>query len=134
MNNRHLYKAHGIGNEEWIYGYYYVTWTGQEHQHLIVDDYSKAEILPETLCHCTAASDMDSALIFENDIVSIIFGKNVGENFRANYKVVWDSDMAAFALEKGGKLLNFMHVTQNKECCKIIGNAFDNPELLKSLM
>lgn len=84
---------------------------------------------PETVCECTFTADKNNKNIYEADIVK-------RESFGGNVvgKVVWfDIGFCGFMLKCGN---TYYHIgkgehTGRADGDEIIGNIFDNPELLK---
>lgn len=82
---------------------------------------------PETICEYTGLTDKNGRKIFEGDIVETVYDGNVNPN----YVVVWDSTELDFKATNGKE-----HYKKNFEylgCCEeiiVIGNIFDNPELI----
>lgn len=83
------------------------------------------EVVPETVCQYTGLTDKNGKKIFENDVVKAICRFD-----EANMYVEYDSSIATFCLFDKDRI-GFKHLCDihNRE---IIGNIFDNPELLKS--
>lgn len=91
----------------------------------------RAEILPETLCRCTGLTDKNGKKIWENDIVGFLDASQYDNGYSEHYcigQVVWDEETISF------------QVTERLSCesyealdgeCEVIGNIFDNPELLE---
>lgn len=87
------------------------------------------EVIPDTICQCTDLKDKNGKLIWENDIV-----KDKHGNF---YKVFWQNNYYQFSwicvksdvFLIGAKwdLLSFKSFE-----IEVIGNIFDNAELLES--
>lgn len=80
------------------------------------------EIDESTLCQCTSLKDKNYKLIWENDLV-----KCGGQMF-----VSWNEQFASWCLTRKGWLYNhFFGESQEPEECEVVGNRFDNPELLE---
>lgn len=132
MNDRYLFKAKSIDNGEWIVGgLVRYGFTGKE-KYYIVPDYASdlyaMEIDPNTICQCTGLKDKNGNLIWENDIVRTIY-----DGIEHIYQVIWDKSELDFKATNGKEFYksNFEYLP----CCEeveVIGNTFDNPELLES--
>lgn len=80
------------------------------------------EIDPETLCQYIGLNDKKGNRIWENDIV----------NFGSNLRVSWHTFKASWVLSKKGWLYNhFFGEAVEAEDVEVVGNFFDNPELLE---
>ena len=128
MNDRYLYRAKRMDNGEWTYGYLYGIW---ERKYILwgitnnVPDMTEVE--PSTICQCTGLRDKNGKLIWENDIVRIVYN-----GIEYIYKVIWDVSELDFKATNGKE--NYKSNFQYLTCCEeieIIENIFDNPELLK---
>ena len=80
---------------------------------------SGIEIDHSTICQFTSLTDKNGDKIQENDIVRL------DEDL---YIVTWEEDDAMFALEDVGVVEHFSNV--DSKWCEIVGNKFDNPELI----
>ena len=129
MEERHLYRAkhiHALNKNEhldgtWVQGYYsakeYIN-TGEADRLIDI----------ATLCQCTGLKDKNGKLIFEGDIVKYIIsdGQTAGEEISA---VSW-SEYGYYP---------WMNEYECEGCdlyctvseMEVIGNIFDNPELLE---
>lgn len=138
MNDRYLYRAKRMDNGEWTYGYLYGIW---ERKYILwgmtnnVPDMTEVE--PSTICQCTGLKDKNGKLIWENDIVQRdIFGNEkigivtwmdvfiIGFQFKVENK---DGGTNFYPMSRG------MRDDDVGERCNddVIGNIFDNPELLE---
>ena len=117
-----------MDNGEWTYGYLYGIW---ERKYILwgitnnVPDMTEVE--PSTICQCTGLRDKNGKLIWENDIVRIVYN-----GIEYIYKVIWDVSELDFKATNGKE--NYKSNFQYLTCCEeieIIENIFDNPELLK---
>lgn len=130
-----LFRAKRVDNCEWAEGYVFEL---QPAQYVICDrkEYDRAstlsvweflkycthEINPETLCQFTGLMDKNGKRIWENDIV------NCGTNLR----VSWHTFKASWVLSKKGWMHNhFFGEAVEPEDVEVVGNFFDNPELLE---
>lgn len=137
MENRYLFRAKRIDTGEWIIGSLLVDKqqdieTGEQIAIIGIypseyKDFAK-KIDPSTICQCTGLKDKNGKLIWENDII-----KNDKGNL---YKAFWQDDHYQFSwvCVKSEKLP--IGAKWNFDCFRgyemeIIGNAFDNPELLE---
>lgn len=133
MLERHLFKAKRMDNGEWVFGglaycekngAYFITKMGKDHISYI--GYSQ-EVDPDTICQCTGLKDKNGNLIWENDIVMTVYDGN--EHI---YQVVWDESELDFKATNGKE--NYKSNFEYLPCCdeiEILGNCFDNPELLE---
>ena len=133
MNDRYLYRAkrknwRGLPKEKWwVEGYY--AYMQPYHYIMPKDNFdSWIEIDEKTLCACTGLKDKNGKLIFENDIV---FVKHTDgqEEYQENAKVSYT--------KRGFSPFSWEYYCDGcDDRCEIlevevIGNIFDNPELLE---
>lgn len=128
-----IFKAKRIDNSEWVEGYYQKrhNFLGNE-EHLIfpVDSHTVweyTEIDPETLCQFTGKTDKNGKRIWENDVVWLVYD---GKEYI--YQIVWDNSELDFKATNGEE--NYGSNFEYLLCCdeiEVIGNIFDNPELLQ---
>ena len=147
-----LFKAKRIGNGKWVEGYYYKM---SETTYCFKEDYERKpvpehhyilqermtdwglqnqmvqKIDPETLCQFTGLCDKNVNRIWENDIVnyngkyaSIKFGMYCSSSGYGNYNLGFYVDFPEKTLYR--KELGYWH-----EKVEVVGNIFDNPELLQ---
>ena len=141
-----LFRAKRIDNGEWVSGYYVYDYAHNAHfifsnqlvcPNCINDrriDYSVCdyEIDPDTLCQYTGKSDEDGEKIFEGDIVGFIDLYSTESGYSESSclgEVIWSKEECCF------------HVTNRLSAeswevldeCKVVGNVFDNKELLDEL-
>ena len=142
MNDRYLYRAKRTDNGEWVEGNlihvkkdYYIC----EKPYECMDEYSSLNgqsygfggfklVDQSTICQCTGLMDKNGKLIFENDIV---FVKHTDgqEEYQENAKVSYT--------KRGFSPFSWEYYCDGCDVrCEIlevevIGNIFDNPELLE---
>ena len=138
MEDRYLCKARPLGTrKQWVTGFYAVL---GEKTVIIVCEPEKfydvdsgknshgnkiVEVIPETVCQCTAMPDKNSKLIFENDIVI-----KHNDDDKEPYLIRWSENYAAWELAQCGcAMYGFFDVDFGE--IEVIGNAIDNPELLE---
>lgn len=144
MKDRYLYKAKttpkekGEFNNVWVTGNliisngkYYIHPLGNivkvenETGRIIV----MHEVISDTICQCTCLKDKNGNFIWENDIV------DRKEHYPEIVKYKdgdWIIDYSyAYDEEIGSNYCNLGFYARERECVEVIGNIFDNPELLQ---
>lgn len=110
MEDRHLFKAKRVDNGEWV-GWNALT--GIPHD---------ISIRQDTICQCTGLKDKNGELIWENDVVKINSSKvNALITFR---------DFEIICIIPSEKY--YKHRLEYDMEYEVVGNIFDNPELLES--
>lgn len=143
MEDRYLYKAKttpkekGEFNNVWVTGNLIVS-NGKYYIHPVGNVVNVKneigriivmhEVIPDTICRCTGREDKNGKLIWENDIVKDGHG-NLYKAFWQNnyYQFSWicvKTDV--FSIGAKWDLWSFKSFE-----IEVIGNIFDNPELLK---
>ena len=131
MNERYLYKAKRTNGGEWVEGYLVRSFTGIHYivkslDH-ILNQVEIYEVDPSTICQCTGLMDKNGKMIWENDIVRIVYN-----GIEHIYKVIWDVSELDFKATNGKE--NYKSNFQYLPCCEeieVIGSAIDNQELLE---
>ena len=130
MEDRYLFKAKRIDTNDWILGFLSMHKTGKYFIRPIDGSASSSEEVDKnTICQCTGLKDKNGKLIWENDIVKDEHG-NLYKAFWQNnyYQFSWicvRSD--AFLIGAKWDLWSFKSFE-----IEVIGNVFDNTELLES--
>ena len=142
MEDRHLCKARPIGTrKQWVTGFYAVL---GEKTVIIVNEPEKfydvdsgknshgnkiVEVIPKTVCWCTGLKDKNGKLIWENDVC------DRKEQYPEIVKYCngdWTLDYSyASHKESGVCYCNLGFYAEERKCVEVIGNIFDNPELLE---
>lgn len=135
-----LCKGKRIDNGEWVEGSL-IDLDIDSGYCYIVPPYKKASILPinflitdrmklvdpKTLCQFTGLCDKNGKRIWENDVVWLVC-----DGKEHIYQIVWDNSELDFKATKGEE--NYGTNYEYLLCCdeiEVIGNIFDNPELLQ---
>lgn len=137
MEDRYLFKAKSLDNGEWVQGCYIYnidrdcSESLNKFAHRIQPLYAHAyaePIDPSTICQCTGLKDKNGNLIWENDIVRDEHG-----NF---YKAFWHNNYYQFSwiCVKSDVLIGAKWDLWSFRSFEIevIGNIFDNKDLLES--
>lgn len=149
MENRYLYRAkhiHALSENEHLNGLWIVGYLSGEHHISNKDgDYL---IDTSTICQCTGLRDKNGKLIWENDIVRFKHEKfdfddglehwertclpNKKE-YERNYTVEFCNTSTHYGLRlRNGSIWFMVHrMTIVMHDVEVIGNIFDNPELLE---
>lgn len=128
-----LFKAKRLDNGEWVEGYYCKTTIGNDVRPSDVifvpfkvsrnEEWGWMKVDSDTLCQYTGLTDKNGNKIWENDIV---------RNEEGDIGVVqWFEEHAAFMI--WNKTKNCVCYLAENDFLKIeiVGNEFDNPELLE---
>lgn len=84
----------------------------------------KFEVDPTTVCQYTGLTDKNGRKIFEGDIVKVV------EDIEEIYVVEFDEDIARYIFtQNGSTMTDFADIYGND--CEVIGNIYDNPELVE---
>lgn len=130
MNERYLFRAKRIDNGEWAEGLLTIMW-GQFHIINPNDENTAYTIDSSTICQCTGLSDESGKKIFEGDIVGFIDCTSTENGYSERYcrgQVTWDKETASFQVTE--RLSAESYEVLNRGC-KVLGNMFDNPELME---
>ena len=137
MEDRYLFKAKRSDNGEWVIGNLITNVffrLGQSIPYILCPDKAKYdcfedftegngifEVRPDTICRCTGLNDKSGNLIWKNDIVkdTVIYGV-----------VKWDYANAGYVIDDRED--GYQDYSEWWQETEVIGNIFDNPELLES--
>lgn len=160
MKDRYLFKAKRIDNGEWVQGNILLDIEKNKpfetYRIYPVDHVDICRIVDETtICQCTGLKDKNGKLIWNNDIVDylgrkgkvkyecgsfgIVFREIIDwEEIEANICPITGCDNSLYACENDNFISlweimwNFNDIENSIETIEVIGNIFDNPELLES--
>ena len=151
MNNRYLYRAKRIDNGELVEGFYAVIGEKtviiekEREEFYDVEGDKKSngnkivEVDPSTICQCTGLKDKNGKLIWENDIVKKHFYTDYDNyaNSEEYIGFVKYEDCAWVIKTKRDNgictrpIIESMAYSDDIKHFEVIGNRFDNPELLE---
>ncbi len=123
------FRGKRLDNGEWVYGYYVYYGFIDNQKHYIVPDYASAlyafEVDPSTVGQFTGLKDKNGKEIYEGDIITAY-------NERIKGPVIFDRRGLAFGIPNGpNEIYQFsMNFLESKDI-EIIGNIYENPELLE---
>lgn len=133
MEDRYLFKAKRLDNGEWVEG---ALFNGESHciigQEIKFSPYTEHEckivgneVDRDTICQCTGLKDKNGKLIWENDITlrTSVTGTHKG-------KIIYSSDGSFCQKDFETTFENLL--IHSESYFEVIGNIFDNPELLES--
>lgn len=140
MSREILFKAKRINNGEWVERYIfklkttskeykvkdrYFIFTGEFDVTGLFPDFIRYEVDPSTICQCAGLTDKNNKKIWENDIVKTYeaSSKEYLTNIVKYYK-------GSFKVFKKHYLSMYISKYELKDL-EVIGNVFDNPELLE---
>ena len=146
MQDRYLFRGKRIDNGERVVGNCIDDGvTGQVFIHAVGNSVNESdkvgeegclqfvafEVAPSTICKCTGLKDKNGKLIWENDIVAYWDSYSTESGLAEADcigKVVWDDETISFQVTN--RLSAESYEVLGDEC-SVIGNVFDNPELLE---
>lgn len=153
MEDRYLFKAKRIDNGEWIVGNLITNVffrLGQSIPYILCPDKAKYdcfedfteengifEVRPDTICQCTGLKDKNGKLIWENDVIKYHFRDLYAQIRYGAYQNCFDSQKAehiGFYVD-WSESMNYrkdLGYWINIVNAEVVGNIFDNPELLES--
>lgn len=158
MEDKYLFKAkikenNNTGYEEldWIIGNLVVEQSTGRHFIIDLSHFDEntklcdvmVEVDPSTICRCTGLKDKNGKLIWENDIVSFEDTGEEGYEYKEGFDFVnkakvefaegrWS--LTDFVSDNSGvmdEMYDHAEFMEFWQYCEVIGNVFDNPELLE---
>lgn len=144
---RHLCRAKRKDNGAWVEGYYVLLHKttigiGEEpadnavhqivYEHMtdwnLPNNWFRVEVDPNTVCQCTGLRDNNGKYIYEGDIIKHFDGSELGYDIGV---VRWDDSACSYHRATDTKqYTRYCGIAQG---CRyeVVGNIFDNPELLE---
>ena len=136
-----LFRGKQIDNGEWVVGYYVQKQdpllVGVTYHHILTQEKDNCgclmstvswyKVIPETVGQYTGLTDKNGKKIFEGDIVAVYV-----KGCRTICTVSWAETVAHFQLWQINTIPGTpTALNLGNYDCEVIGNIYDNPELLK---
>ena len=133
MEDRYLFKTKQKDTNEWAIGNLIHTFTGMpyivtEYDH-ILNFITIDEVDERTVCQCTGLKDKNGNMMYENDIVKRTDKPKAGEPTIGI--IEYDIANTAFII-RWLDVPNYSPTFPWKERIEVIGNKFDNKDLLEN--
>ena len=145
MNDRYLYRAKRKDNGEWIVGSLIQTsYLGSIRSWISSEQEDKArlrevssnqavwrafEVRTDTICQCTGLKDKNGKLIWENDVIE---AWSQGRCATGKIKHRIDGTWIMYPAWQNGEMWYLLPNDDGITTVEVIGNIFDNKELLES--
>ena len=114
------FRGKRADNGEWVYGDLIRRYGMAE----IYQPSGTIPIVPESVGQFIGLKDKNGVKIYEGDILKTDNGDIV--------EVIYEKIYASFGLwKKGWAFLHYFHEAVEPQCCEVIGNIYDNPEMLE---
>lgn len=124
MSREILFKAKRVDNGEWVEGDLLHLPHG-----IVILANGYANIIPDTICQYTGLTDKNGKKIWENDIC---YRHEPFPEIVKQHKGDWTLDYSYVLKEEYGyNYCNLGFYVCDRACVEVIGNIFDNPELLE---
>lgn len=147
MEDRYLFKAKRVDNGEWVKGALVYDDRDKLYRIITEIDYSTGTCLTtdnaprvdkSTICQCTGLKDKNGKLIWENDIIKTF---DAGEECCMSKIIFADTslgygwkttDIKSLSKYNNNLFKEVSFGSFDSKSAEIVGNIFDNAELLKS--
>ncbi len=135
MEDRYLFRGKRIDTGEWVEGYLsypFCTEKGNESYYFYAKDslgfFCRCVVYASTICQCTGLKDKNGKLIYENDIMVAYYDEENPEH--GTYAMVVWREYGWVTVENNSDDLCPLDDFTIKHFY-VVGNIFDNPELLE---
>lgn len=133
-----LFKAKRLDNGEWVEGNLITNERNENQKYIgyifderngVIEDFDLVEVIPDTICQYTGLTDKNGRKVWENDICDRkekypeIVTYNKGD-WQLDYSYVFGKEMHTDACNLG------FYVCE-RNCVEVVGNIFDNADLLE---
>ena len=119
MNREILFRGKRVDSSEWFEGSYWLSRSAVRETTYITDGYGNLFcVIPETVGQYTGLNDKNNVKIFEGDIIK--YKENL-------FEIKYSTERARYL----AVLTNGVFDPVAMQNCEVVGNVFDNSELLK---
>lgn len=124
-----IFRGKRKDNGKWVEGHYGEYYSGKENVSCIsisketISGSLYYDVIPKTVGQYTGLTDKNGSKIFEGDI--LILHAALG-----NFVVRWSESICSFVAGEKERMRPCMN-SGTMKYCEVIGNIFDNPELLE---
>lgn len=119
MNREILFRGKRVDSSEWFEGSYWLSRSAVRETTYITDGYGNLFcVIPETVGQYTGLNDKNNVKIFEGDIIK--YKENL-------FEIKYSTEQARYL----AVLTNGVFDPVAMQNCEVVGNVFDNSELLK---
>lgn len=130
-----LFRGKRVYNRKWITGYY--SYYETCHDHFIITDMSYdvpdiEQVYPESVGQYTGLTDKNGKKIFEGDIVRFDYVDDEGNDAHEDFLIFFEE--GAFRAQYLGNIKcapNTLYDEIGTDECYVVGNKWDNPELME---
>lgn len=127
-----LFRGKRGDNQKWVYGYYTEECASFRGTSIIETLYEDYVVIPETIGQYVGLIDKNSKKIFEGDIVNIEEHETMVNGY---YQIIYSEKNHCYALKRNIEYhynyFSFSDLNGFAETSEIVGNIYDNPELLE---
>lgn len=150
MEDRYLFKAKRLDDGEWVQGNLIQSCDATDGWESIIIPVKNSNMFtkhighgygnlgfenwyrvnPSTICQCTGLKDKNGKLIWENDVAAYWDTYSTDSGYAEADcigEVVWDEETLSFQVTNRLSAESYEVLDE----CSVIGNIFDNPELLE---
>lgn len=136
MNREILFKAKRKDNGEWVEGNLITNERNENQKYIgyifderngIIEDFDLIEVIPDTLCQYTGLTDKNGKRIWENDILRRDGYWDIRIEFENGVFMVRNTDKVQYINRVVYAPISIFDI----KMYEVIGNIFDNPELLE---
>ena len=126
-----LFRGKNIDDGHWVYGTPISLRNGETHMNFeFMGWIDRAIVIPETVGQYTGLTDKNGVKIFEGDVVKYSEIDIDGSDLVGLGVISWNQKTACFTISNGAYHDDFCQTLIEE--IEVIGNIYDNPELLKN--